>query len=140
MGHEAANEVYVTAEAVQLGDCYVALELLRGCESGLELRATVEGIRAFACLDFNELTGQLQALILRELMQRAPLGFKTNVTLVQGIRAHYQPLSCGGSCSPPWIAWKLNGVRYEIQAKTIKGSRAEFVALANAALAGGGRG
>src|SRR3954449_77446 len=66
------------------------------------------------------------------------IGFKVNATLSRGIRAHYQPLSCGGSCSPPWIAWRLNGMRYEIQAKTVKGSRAEFVRYANSALEGGG--
>jgi hypothetical protein len=68
-----------------------------------------------------------------------PLGFKSNATLVQGIRAHYQPLSCGGSCSPPWIAWKLNGIRYEIQANVSHPSKRYFVTLANIALAHGGR-
>jgi len=68
----------------------------------------------------------------------AALGFRTNVTLATGVRAHFQPLSCGGSCSPPWIAWRLHGIRYEIQAKTVKGSKAEFVKLANSALEGGG--
>ena len=68
----------------------------------------------------------------------ARLGFRTNATLATGVRAHYQPLSCGGSCSPPWIAWRLHGMRYEIQAKTVKGSKAEFVAYANSALEGGG--
>jgi hypothetical protein len=57
MGHEATDEVYVSAEPVQLGNGYAALELLGSGESGLELRATVEGIRAFAGLDLNELTG-----------------------------------------------------------------------------------
>jgi hypothetical protein len=37
MGHEPADEMHIAAEAVQLGDGYVALELLRSCESGLEL-------------------------------------------------------------------------------------------------------
>src|SRR3954451_8406816 len=68
----------------------------------------------------------------------AALGFRSNVTLATGVRAHFQPLSCGGSCSPPWIAWRLHGIRYEIQASTVKGSKAEFVALANSALEGGG--
>ena len=68
----------------------------------------------------------------------AGLGFRTNVTLATGVRAHFQPLSCGGSCSPPWIAWRAHGIRYEIQAKTVKGSKAEFVKLANSALEGGG--
>jgi hypothetical protein len=68
----------------------------------------------------------------------AKLGWKTNVTLATGVRAHFQPLSCGGSCSPPWIAWRLHGIRYEIQAKTVAGSKAEFVKYANSALEGGG--
>jgi len=68
-----------------------------------------------------------------------PLGFKTNATLSRGIKAHYQPLSCGGSCSPPWIAWKLNGIRYEIQANVAKPTKKYFVTLANVALAHGGR-
>jgi hypothetical protein len=68
------------------------------------------------------------------------LGWRVNVHLVQGIPAHFKPLQCGGSCSPPMITWLLNGRRYEIQAKTISGSRKEFVAMANAALAAGGRG
>jgi hypothetical protein len=67
------------------------------------------------------------------------IGFKTNATLVQGISAHYQPLSCGGSCSPPWIAWRLGGVRYEIQANVVHPTKAYFVKLANAALAHGRR-
>jgi hypothetical protein len=69
----------------------------------------------------------------------ASLGFRTNATLARGIRAHYQPLSCGASCSPPWIAWRLGGVRYEIQANVAHPSRTYFVALADAALAAGGR-
>src|SRR3954469_2896628 len=68
-----------------------------------------------------------------------PIGFRTNATLIRGIQAHYQPLSCGGSCSPPWIAWKLGGVRYEIQAKVGHPTKAYFVKLANAALRAGGR-
>ena len=68
-----------------------------------------------------------------------PIGFRTNTTLIRGIQAHYQPLSCGGSCSPPWIAWKLAGVRYEIQAKVPHAGKAYFVKLANAAIRAGGR-
>src|SRR3954447_21124102 len=68
-----------------------------------------------------------------------PIGFRTNATLIRGIQAHYQPLSCGGSCSPPWIAWKLGGVRYEIQAKVAHPSKAYFVRLANAAVRAGKR-
>ena len=49
------------------------LSLLRGCESGLELRAAVERIRALAGLYLDELTDQLQALSVGELMKGLPL-------------------------------------------------------------------
>ena len=57
MGHEATYEVYVSAEPVQLGNGHATPELLGSGESGLELRAAVEGIRALAGLHLNELTG-----------------------------------------------------------------------------------
>ena len=69
----------------------------------------------------------------------AKLGFTPNVTLARGAKGHYQPLSCGGSCAPPSIAWTLNGVRYEIQARALPGKRADMVAAANSAIRAGGR-
>jgi hypothetical protein len=66
------------------------------------------------------------------------LGFRTNVKLARGLRGYYKPLTCGGSCSPPLIAWKQRGVRYQIQAKALGGRRA-FVAMANSAIRNGGR-
>jgi hypothetical protein len=66
------------------------------------------------------------------------LGFKTNVKLARGLRGYYKPLTCGGSCSPPLIAWKRGGVRYQIQAKAL-GGRKSFVAMANSAIRNGGR-
>jgi hypothetical protein len=47
--------MYVSAEAVELGDGYMALELLGSGKSGLELRAAVEGIGAFAGFHLYEL-------------------------------------------------------------------------------------
>jgi hypothetical protein len=73
MSHKAADEVHVAAETVQLGDSDVA----RGGECGLELRSSVNGIFALAGLHLNELTGQFQALGLRELLERPPLRFDT---------------------------------------------------------------
>ena len=67
------------------------------------------------------------------------LGSKPNVRLVQGIPAHFQPLSCGGSCSPPSITWLVGGMRYAIQANVARPTRATFVRLANSALGAGGR-
>jgi hypothetical protein len=55
MGHEAAVKMNIAAEPVQLGEGDMALEFLRSCESGLELRAPVESIGAFTGLDLNEL-------------------------------------------------------------------------------------
>ena len=66
------------------------------------------------------------------------LGFRTNVKLARGLRGYYKPLTCGGSCSPPLIAWKQRGVRYQIQAKALGGRKA-FVAMANSAIRNGGR-
>jgi hypothetical protein len=67
--------VYVPAEPIQLGDSNGALEFLCSRESGLELRAAVEGIGAFAGLDLNELPDQLQSLGFREPAERLTLGF-----------------------------------------------------------------
>jgi len=69
----------------------------------------------------------------------AKLGSASNVTLAHGAKGHYQPLSCGASCAPPSIAWTLNGVRYEIQARALPGKRADMVAAANSAIRAGGR-
>lgn len=41
--------------------------------------------------------------------------FKKVVTLTQGFKGYYKPLSCGGSCSPPAIEWVAGGVLYSIQ-------------------------
>ena len=62
--------MYVTAEAVKLGDGYEALELLRGCEGELELGTTIEGIGAFAGLNFYE----LQTFGFNEMRKGLPLG------------------------------------------------------------------
>jgi hypothetical protein len=67
-----------------------------------------------------------------------PLGFKKNVTLANGIKGAYKPLSCGGSCSPPSIEWIQKGVHYEIQAKALGGKK-HFVSMANSAIRHGHR-
>jgi hypothetical protein len=70
----------------------------------------------------------------------AKLGYKsTNVKLASGIKGYYRGLSCGGSCSPPSIAWIQKGVRYEFQANALGGKKA-FVAMANSAIRAGNRG
>ena len=41
--------------------------------------------------------------------------FDQIVSLTNGIRGYYKPLSCGASCSPPAIQWLQGGVLYDIQ-------------------------
>jgi hypothetical protein len=67
VGHKAADEMNVAAEAVQLGDGDGAFELFGSGQSGLKLRATVKGIGTLAGLNLNELTHHLQALSLGKL-------------------------------------------------------------------------
>jgi hypothetical protein len=75
VGHEPADEMYVTAEPVQLGDGYVALELLRGWESGLELSDDGRGHRSpCRSLNLHELADQLQTFGFSELIEGLPLG------------------------------------------------------------------
>lgn len=58
------------------------------------------------------------------------------VTLVNGRKGRYTPLSCGGSCSPPSITWKERGVVYEISTQA---TRAQLVRMANSAIKKGPR-
>ncbi len=48
------------------------------------------------------------------------------IALANGIRGYYQPLSCGGSCSPPIMMWIQDGIVYRIQMRV---SRDPDVAL-----------
>jgi hypothetical protein len=62
-------------------------------------------------------------------------------TLARGIHGRFKPLSCGGSCSPPSIAWKRRGVTYTIQAN-VGNKRTErklLVRMANEAIRQGPR-
>ena len=62
-----------------------------------------------------------QRLLRRRIPRREgrkPFG-RRKVTLTKGRKGRYQPLSCGGSCSPPSISWKERGVTYTIQAKVV---------------------
>ena len=61
------------------------------------------------------------------------------VTLANGRRGRYLPLSCGGSCSPPSVQWVEKGVLYEIQMDFEKNARAELVKMANSAIRKGPR-
>ena len=63
------------------------------------------------------------------------------VTLAGGRHGRFQPLSCGGSCSPPSISWKQAGVTYSIQANvgTKRTERRILVKMANEAITHGPR-
>ena len=61
------------------------------------------------------------------------------VTLANGRKGRYLPLSCGGSCSPPSIQWTERGNLYEIQMDFEKNARAELVKMANSAIKAGPR-
>ena len=63
------------------------------------------------------------------------------VTLRGGRTGHFQPLSCGASCSPPSIAWRQHGAAYAIQAR-VGGAQTEkriLVRMANEAIRHGAR-
>jgi hypothetical protein len=62
-------------------------------------------------------------------------------TLIRGIKGRFKPLSCGASCSPPSISFKVNGVAYTFQATvgTQKTERARLIKMANDAIRQGPR-
>src|SRR4051795_6516257 len=57
-------------------------------------------------------------------------------TLARGIHGRYTPLSCGGSCSPPILEFKVKGVTYRIQGEfgPARRNRANIVKMANEAI------
>jgi hypothetical protein len=61
------------------------------------------------------------------------------VTLANGRKGRYLPLSCGGSCSPPSVQWVERGVLYEIQMDFAMIARAVLVKMANSAIKNGAR-
>ena len=69
-----------------------------------------------------------------------PFG-ERRVKLAQGRVGRFQPLSCGGSCSPPSIEWKERGATYSIQAKvaTQATELRVFKRMANSAIRNGPR-
>jgi hypothetical protein len=63
------------------------------------------------------------------------------VTLRDGRRGYFRPLSCGASCAAPSLEWVQGGVLYTIEAKlgTKRTDRKILVRLANSAIANGAR-
>jgi len=77
VGHEAADEVNVATQAVELGHRNVASELPSHSQCGLELWSSVERVRALAGLDLDELAGHRETFGLGELRQGLPLSLYT---------------------------------------------------------------
>jgi hypothetical protein len=69
--------------------------------------------------------------------------YTKKVKLRGGKTGYYKPLTCGASCSPPAIEWRVGKVLYGIQFNTQRSGgsaqRADLVKLANQALAAGAR-
>jgi hypothetical protein len=61
----------------------------------------------------------------------------TRVALQHDIAGYFEPIRCGASCGPAAIAWRQDGVRYNIQ--YVAGERASMIALADSAIDGGPR-
>jgi hypothetical protein len=59
-----------------------------------------------------------------------------SVSLAKGAKGRYQPRSCGASCTPPSVSWKVNDVLYTVQTHT---SRKNLVKMANSAIKHGPR-
>src|SRR5258706_15557420 len=64
----------VAAKPVQLRDGYVTPLFPCGRQRGLELRPAVHRVRALAGLHLDELSDDLEALCLGEVVQGSPLG------------------------------------------------------------------
>lgn len=65
----------------------------------------------------------------------------TRVRLRGGRTGFFKPSTCGASCSPPQIQWRVGDVLYDVQFRAAgPGSdRAKLIALADSALAAGPR-
>ena len=66
--HQAADEVNITAEAVQFGDRHGAVLSPRLTQGRCKLRAPVESVRPLARLDLNEHPAQREALSARKAL------------------------------------------------------------------------
>ncbi|MDO8184580.1 hypothetical protein Q5424_13285 [Conexibacter sp. JD483] len=69
------------------------------------------------------------------------LAFRSRVRLHGGVIGRYKPSTCGASCSPPEIQWKLRDVLYDVQFRAAGSGtdKQKLVAIANSALAAGPR-
>lgn len=72
-----------------------------------------------------------------------PFSFPETVQISQGLQGRFQPSSCTGSCIPPAIEWKVNGVLYTAQlnlkARSEREQRSALIQLADSASLAGPR-
>ena len=73
MHHQPADEVYVAAEAIQLGDAEVTAVFLRVRQRGSELRTAVQGIVALARVNLDKFINDVEAFGLGKVEQRCTL-------------------------------------------------------------------
>jgi hypothetical protein len=71
------------------------------------------------------------------------LSFPEAAQIDKVIQGRYQPAVCSGSCAPPAIEWKLNGVLYTVQlnlkARSDREQRTALLQLAESATRSGAR-
>lgn len=69
------------------------------------------------------------------------LSFSARVRLHGGVIGRFKPSTCGASCSPPEIQWKVRDVLYDVQFRAAgRGTdKQKLVAIADSALAAGPR-
>jgi hypothetical protein len=71
------------------------------------------------------------------------VGYTKKVKLAGGLTGYYKPLTCGGSCSPPAIEWKIAnvvyGIQYNYQGSNATKAKKALIKLANQANAAGAR-
>lgn len=67
--------------------------------------------------------------------------FPRRVRLHGGVTGFYKPSTCGASCSPPQLQWRVGNVLYDVQFRAAgrASDRAKLVAIADSALAAGPR-
>ena len=82
---QAADEVNVTRQPVELGDDDRRLQLLGPAERRCKLGALVQGVGAFAGLDLDELFHDLLTFAVGELRDGLPLRLQTQAGTTLGL-------------------------------------------------------
>ena len=77
MHHQPTDEVYVTAEAIELGDPEVTPVLLGMRQRGSKLRTAVQGIVTLVRVDLDKFINDVEALGLGKVDQRRTLRIET---------------------------------------------------------------